>query len=242
MKIVKYVFRVDYPINYSLIDKLGEYLDYISHLTKKEPYTKVKNGIDVSSHIISSSGFIKEDKFIITLSLESFNGEIEFKDSTNFNDIIKCQLFNLVEDVIEKLKSSNNEYKRIGLRIYVIDANENFKFDKILKYQLKLNESLISSVSKHIPEFNDIALTLESINDDKESIRINIGPYKAKENQKYFKLDPKIDEGLIIDLDAWQNKIIIPKFKIIEMIKQKINLYSRILPVISSNLLKELRA
>lgn len=242
MRIIKFIFRVDYPLNYSLIDKLGEFLDFIKNQTTKKPFKDVKNSISIAEHIITSEGTIQENKFQINLNVSSFNGEVEFIKSIDFNDIMKCQLFSLVESVIEKMQFGKNcDFNRIGLRIYVVDENEKFKFESVLENILTKNKSFVGSISKHLDKVNDVGLIFESINDSSDSFRLNLGPYKEKERKKYFTIDPEIVEGLIIDLDVWQSKITIPEFRLTNMIKQKIKLYNEVLPAIASDLLEELK-
>ena len=241
MRVLKYIFRIDYPVSYSLIDKLGDFLDYLHINTNKDPYKNVKNNINISSHIITSEGDIGDNKFVITLSVDSFNGELQLTDSSDFNDLLKCQLFSLVQSIIERMRfMKGSEFKRIGLRIFAIDDNEKFKFDKILKYMLDKHQSFVNSLSHMTSNVNDVALTLESINPLEESYRLVFGPYQDAEKNKYFSFDPNIKEGLMFDFDTWQPKISIPELNLIETIKQRIRLYSQIMPKISQQLLEEL--
>jgi hypothetical protein len=64
-----------------------------------------------------------------------------------------------------------------------------------------------------------MGLVIESTSESGDNIRVSVGPYQEAEKMKYFSLAPGAKEGLIMDIDLWQNKISIPGFKLVDFIK-----------------------
>ncbi len=241
MKIFKTIFRLDYPLSFSILDNLGKQLEFIDQNTSIPPYNKTTGNVDLINHSITHSGNINEDIFKIHLSLKSFYGMVEYHQGYKIENLSKHKLFELSDKVIKnlELKRSSN-YNRIGIRSWVIIEQERFKFEQILKLIKKSNSLFDSALTEHFPITNDIAMVFEAKSEELGNIRLGLGPYKKTEKERYFSLSPEIEEGLIMDIDIWQPKISIPNFNLIKLLKENQKVYHKLLKKIETNLIRRL--
>lgn len=230
MKIYKSIFRLDYPISFSILDRLGEHLEFIYNKMQKPDFENIKNDINLQNHSINSHGVVGEDEFNLHLSLNTFNAVIEHKEGLNITTLAKHKIFLLADDVIERLDIERNfsEYERIGVRLFIIKEHPGLKFKKILDYMYKLNNPFSSLFTKNSFEVRDIGLILETKNEYDTFLKLHCGPYQENESIKYFSIQPSVKEGFIMDIDVWEKKIKIPNFKFTEFAKSSIKQVNKI--------------
>lgn len=234
--IYRAIFRIDYPLSYNIMDKLGAQLDFIQQKVVPMKFDATKFDIDPLKHSISFSGQIDKNRYNIRLSLNVLEGTLDFPEGTEIRRISANPLFGLLDQIIENLAIKEGTYNRIGFRIFVLEINEKFNFENILKLfkeKLKLFET---PITQNFAPVNDAGIVLETLNDDSDNIRVSVGPYQADEKGKYFIFDPQIEEALIFDIDVYQKKIKIPGFKLSEFIKEKEKAVENIVTVTSNNL------
>jgi len=242
MKVFKDIFRLDYPISYSLIDRFGEQLEFITQQTSEAPFKNFGGEFDIANHSITAKGQLNEDRTLIKLDVRTFHAVTEHKDGLEIEKVKKYPLFELADKIVERLEIKMvTEYERIGFRSWILVEEDSLKFDNILKYIVNSNNLFNNVVTKHFSDINDISLVIESKTSDDNYIRINLGPYQEAEVKKYFALTNSIKEGLIIDIDIWQVKVKIPGFKLTEFVKYTQNICYNMVNDIKMKLLESLK-
>lgn len=236
MKIYKAIFRLDYPLNYALLDKLGEHLEFIKKETKSNNFKSVKYDINLINHIITTSGLFGEMPFILNITLKNFDGTLEFTNGLELQEISKLKFFNFIDLVIKKLEVTNSTYERIGFRTYGIHYSEKTKFTYILDSIVSNNKKFTDPFENHFRTPNDVALVIEAIDLKEDSLRVTLGPFKNEEWQKYFSIKPEIKEGIIFDIDSFQMKLDLPGFKMSNFVSKNETLQKNIIDGILKNL------
>lgn len=229
MKIYKAIFRLDYPLNFVLLDRLGEHLEFIKEKTKVTGFTSVKYDINLVNHLITIMGSYEKNPFTVNLTLNDFDGVIEFTDGILLNDLPKLKFFGIIDNIIKELEKTNSKYDRIGFRAYVIHQSESLKFSDTLNLMVSNNEKFTKPFSEYFRKLNDVALIMEAIDQGKDSLRVTLGPYKEMEWQKYFSNNPDISEGLMFDIDSFQMKLDQPGFKMSNFIEKSDTIISKII-------------
>jgi hypothetical protein len=242
MRIYKSIFRLDFPLAYKILDKLGEYLELIKNKTDENPYSKGRENIDLVRHSLSHTANIGENTFTLNLDLKTFNAVIEFQDGISVDKLYKIELFSLADEIIEKLEDDHSsKYDRIGFRSYILSERKEFKFLKLRDFIWGLNEIFGVSIANHFEEKHDIGIVLEAKSESEEWIKLQLGPYHHNEQSRYFTLENSIREGLIYDIDIWEQKISVPKYNMIESIRNHQNIYKKLINDIEYNILEVLK-
>lgn len=237
VKVFKIIFRLDFPLAYRILDKLGEYLEVIKEKTEADPYKDGTGEINLLQHSLSFTSKIKNNIFSLNLNLKTFNSVVEFQDGINISEISKFPLFQFSDEIIEKLENDHNlKYDRIGIRSYIIMKNEEYTFSRLKDYIWNCNETFGVTIENDFEIKNDIGVIFESKSNNNENIRVCLGPYQKKEQGKYFSLENNIDEGLILDIDIWQSKCVIPKLKISTLINNHQKVYNNLIENIKKQL------
>lgn len=238
MKIFKTIFRLDFPVAYGILDKLGAYLEFLTSKTRQKPFEAIRTDIDLSQHSITCTAKVVNDFFNISLDLSTLSGFIEFQNGKNINGIAREPIFTLAEELIQKLEmQTNSKYDRIGLRSYIILQKEQLHFESIRDYFWQCNNLIGEILTGFYEVKNDIALAFEA-KSPTEFIRLNLGPYQSSEKNRYFSLKNDIKEGLLIDIDIWESNISIPDFKLVEMIRNHEKKYLDLIKNIESQILR----
>jgi hypothetical protein len=216
-KTYRAIFRLDFPVLHSLLDRQGELTDSISN----EIHARIKNitkeeiGVDPALRGIRARIETEEYSFIIQLNLSSCFLDLGCPGGWAINNLAKHPAF-IVADKVTNLLSGYGlrRYNRIGMRCYILYSSERIVFDRFLDYLLDRNNAISTVVGRTFADPKDIGVTIESRNADDISLRVSFGPYTNSELGKYFSFkDSPIDAGLIADLDLWQNMLDIPGFR-----------------------------
>ncbi len=124
-------------------------------------------------------------------------------------------------EVIEKLDIKTfPHYNRIGLRNWVLIEHNSLIFESILNFMSQSNLCFDEVIKNNFANTNDIAIIFESKNEDNIYLRVILGPYQKNERIKYFTFEPSVNEGLILDVDIWEENISIPGFNLLELTKK----------------------
>jgi hypothetical protein len=237
MEVFKTIFRLDFPLAYRILDKLGEYLELIHVKTAQAPFSNGKGNVNLVEHSLSYSAKVGDDTFSLNLDTKTFNAVIEYQDGSAVNTLAKHPLFSLADEVIEKLAAEHSsKYKRIGVRSLILLQKDEFDFAKVRDYMWETNNVFGKSVTDLFNKRYDIGVTFEAQSDDEEYIRVNLGPYHEREIAKYFSLKNDVKKGFIFDIDIWQGNVSIPQLKLIELVHRYQNIYSELVRKIESQL------
>lgn len=248
-KIFKSIFRLDFPLAYKILDKLGEYLEIINSEATQEPFLGGQGNINTTQHALAYTAEINRhdsekdnDVFTLNLNLKTFNAVIEFPDGCDIGRLDKSPLFSLADKLIEKLQTDHSpKYDRIGIRSFVLVERPEFSFEKIRNYMWESNNIYSQALNKFFPNKYDIGLVLESSNKKEENVLLQIGPYQKSERKKYFEFEHIVEEGLILDIDIYQPKISIPKLKLGELINSYKKIYQDLVKEIQFKIIEELK-
>jgi hypothetical protein len=218
-KIYKAIFRLDYPLSYSIVDRLGEYCEFINNKTAHEPFAESKGVIEMNRHLIIFDSKINDDRCVLNLDIKSFNSGIDFPKGCDISSLARFPLFSLADEVIEKLEQNSKiKYDRIGFRIFLLIEDEKLKFANLLDYIWDNNVIFTEAFKDHYPQRDDIGLVYEASAKDNEKIRLSLGPYQKQESKRYFSLENDVQEGIIFDIDISQTKINLPKLNLVKFI------------------------
>jgi hypothetical protein len=247
MKCYKSIFRLDYPLSYSIVDGLGHRLQFLLDRSRDKPFLNVKGGISIgNNHSLDHYGQVGNDVFKTYLNPETFNSSIEHYNGIALSDLHNHKVIKLSNELISEkpIQDSNARYKRIGLRTWVIIDDKDLKRESILKYMCKSNKFVTDVIKDEFNAASDIATVIESQNESGAKIRIQLGPYDKSEMRKYFFLSQKseveVEEGLIIDFDFWEERLDVPGFDLSTYCRHKSKLISSICEKTVQSLKKEI--
>jgi hypothetical protein len=234
MNIFKSIIRIDYPLNYSLLDNLGQELEFIQQKTLEDKkFINSQGNIDLLNHSIRQSGKYKKDSYSLNLSLRTLDMIIIHSEGVEIEFLQSGKPIKLFGEMIKKL--SVKTFERIGFRFWVIIEHDNYKFDLIKEYISNSNKLFSDTIKKQFTEVSDIALVYES-HSEQDNTRISLGPYQEGEEKKYDFQSPNIKEGLIFDIDLWENKIKTPNFNLHTNLTSKLEIVRQTINVINEKL------
>ncbi len=240
MKIFKSIFRLDFPLAYKILDKLGEYLEIINDKTREKPFSAGKGNVNLLQHSLSHSAKVADDAFTLNLDLKTFNAVIEFQNGHDIDNLAKHPLFHFSDEVIEKLENEHSsKYERIGFRSHIIVQRDELNFSTLRDYIWNCNQIFGNPITDLFSKPHDIGVIFEAKKpDESESIRVHLGPYHEREQSKYFVLNHAVKEGLIFDIDIWQTNVSIPHLKLVELIRSHQLVYHELVKNIESQVLE----
>lgn len=242
MKVFKTIFRLDFPLAYKILDKLGEYLELINSRTNQPPFSDGKGNINLLQHALSHTAKVADDAFTLNLDLKTFNAVVEFQGGTDVDTLAKNPLFHFADEVIEKLEGEHSsKYKRIGVRSYIIVQREELNFIKLRDYIWECNKVFGEPLMHSFNLRHDIGVIFEAKSEDEEYIRVHLGPYQEREQSKYFALKNDVKEGLIFDIDIWQPNLSVPQLKLVELLRSHQKTYIELVQNIESQVLRVLK-
>ena len=230
MKIYKAIFRIDYPISFKIIDSLGSYLDFLSQKLKSKPFSNFQSNIDFLNHSLEAKSKLEEDGICrFVLSPKAIDVLIEFKKGLDIEKLIKNPVSEVYDETIKRVNLEGfSTFDRIGVRLWIVDDSEENKFNELLNYLLKLNNPVNDIFKKNDFPPYDMGIVIDSKNEQGVNIHMQYGPYQKTEELRYFSLKPEIKEGLIMDIDISQDKISIPQFSFLNLIKRYQGYFSKI--------------
>lgn len=247
MKIYKTIFRLDYPLNYSLIDKLGSHAEAISQEGKKMGLEQ-KLALNLPGHIVTSSGHQGEDYFMITVTPQTVVGVIEHYSGCDLNSLHNHSVLKIGDSIVKGISGEGETtFLRYGVRVWSI--TNGVAFDSVLKHFGVKNNPQSDALNSSGLKLTDIGIVLESVSaENAHNARIQFGPYKQEENPRYFSLkeskDPVtigIKEGLIIDADVWQSNNKINQFELTKYSKFYVRELEQLIEKIIKNTISEVK-
>lgn len=221
MKVFKYIFRLDYKRFLNLVDQFGTTIELIQNTFSGQDLKIEEQKSDSLSRNFIFRGSLSTGPFSLTLNPTTFAGNIEFENGLSPEEISKHEYVKKCNSIFsETILQNITYYERIGFRIHAISNLDIFSYKNLSSYFLQKNDYYKKIYEKNIPQVNDVGIVFESIYKEAESLRIDIGPYRELEKEKFFTIDPKIKEGLIADIDLWQWKIKLTKPNLQNMISK----------------------
>lgn len=171
-----FIFRVDYEIDFSLLDKRGQ---IASELKKSGLFDEIRFSTKESVQC-------KKNKPHCTLTVTPTNINGKFEESLlNIDD--KTRILKIVNKLYNNLKLSTDKIKRIGARFYFIKEEKDFSTANKKYLKLYSNDfiSTITVDSLKNDEIKDTGLALRIEKDDFKC-RIFTGPLNLDEYKRIF--------------------------------------------------------
>lgn len=209
VRVFKTVFRVDFPTKFALLDRIGATADLIQGFVRRDPFKDVSMAVDVVGQSVTATGKMGEHSFRLHQTLASVDGTVEFtKPGLPLGASVPA-LLELAESVVSSIDVA--KFARIGYRAWLLAEGPDLKFQAILN-EMNTRAGFLNVALSQVGTSTDIAYTVEAALrfDGPEHLRLSTGPYRNVEHKKYFSRDPDVTEGLILDMDAWQNALEMP--------------------------------
>jgi hypothetical protein len=222
LKTYKTICRLDYSPAFHLIDNLGKFAEFFHQETSKPPFSKAYTDVNLVGHSITGTVAIGEDRARINLALNSLDALAEHKVGFNIEKINDHPVFPVLEKLIAELERAGvTAFLRIGLRVWIVVERDEFSSENLLNFSTGLLKPVESVTVKNFGPTYDVGFIIESKSHQGSFLRTIFGPYDAseKERTKYFSLNQEIGQGLILDVDFWQQKLEVPKFSMTEYTK-----------------------
>ncbi|HEY2405221.1 MAG TPA: hypothetical protein VGI10_04425 [Polyangiaceae bacterium] len=214
MKLYKSIFRVDFPLCFGIIDRLGKYSDFLHKTTQRLPFVDAKSEVNLVNNTLANSGRVDNDHYRFGLTITSLDAVTEHTDGVEVGELAKHPVFEVGDAMRDELKGDiGTVYERVGLRVWILVEEPSFSFEGI-RDALRANlPQLDGPVSKAFPKPKDLAIVFEATNEHDVDARVACGPYRSSEYEKYFKKEPALREGLVLDIDFSERKVDIPGFR-----------------------------
>jgi hypothetical protein len=214
MKLHKSIFRVDFPVCFGIIDRLGRYSDFLHRSTLAAPFADAKSEVNLATNTVANSGKVGNDHYRISLTVSSLDAVTEHTDGIDVDELAKHPVFELGDAMNAELKGDiGTAYERVGLRTWILVDEPTLAFDAIRDDLRASLPQLDGPISKEFPKPKDIGIVFEATNEHDVDVRVACGPYRSSEYGKYFKKEPALKEGFILDIDLSERKVDIPRFR-----------------------------
>jgi hypothetical protein len=219
MKVFRTICRVDFPVTFTEIDRLGEHTQTLHERTIAAPFADVKNNLNILTHSTNSEGKVNGMPFKFNLSPKNLNFTIEYLDGLPIDSIASTPLFDLLAELLPKM-APKRVYERIGVRSFVLAGGTRLKFRSILDTLMNGLGSLREPLTKGAT-LADVGITVEVDDRHMRHGRLHFGPYSAGEWVRYFEHQPSlaIEEGVIFDIDTSMAKLELPGLDLRKFVK-----------------------
>jgi hypothetical protein len=237
MKLHKSIFRVDFPICFGIIDRLGRYSDFLHKSTRETPFVDAKSEVNLVDNTVANSGNVGDDHYRISLTVSSLDAVTEYTHGIEVGELAKHPVFELGDAMSAEIKGDiGTVYERVGLRTWILVDDPNFAFDAIRDDLRASLPQLDGAISKEFPKPKDIGIVFEATNEHDVDVRVACGPYRASEYGKYFKKRPDLEQGFILDIDLSERKVDIPRFRFSRFAIRSESQLTHVVAGIASNL------
>lgn len=241
MNICRVVFRIDFDVNYEIIDSAGK----IMRMMGDNLNSDLKDlGEAVGNRRISARFISKERdrQYHVTVDPISIHFTLEILGGATYDKLETIDEFNKLIKITNLLRKefSISNLKRLGFRLFCLD-NPTTSFESSKKTNLTLIDSSINSkITDTIGTIDDVGLSFDGTNEDGIGFHLRFGPYKQSESDKYFdelkKEFAEIDKfNLIYDIDFFEKAFELNKdVSILKWIGPNINRFKKLSSSINS--------
>jgi hypothetical protein len=210
-KIIKLIWRLDYPVSYAYIDGRGRALKAISE-TVADFWDKSGDG---ALHMSFAARHTTEDT-LRTLSLDPtcLNGTFEWRCGTELSSVLRSEQFRAVDRIARELLKTAEIRKvvRAGVRFFCLERYADGRGNAYDRTLSLLHEPLRTNAGATLGPITDLAITLEGTAEDKVSYRAVHGPYERKNVDLVLEAKPTEDQykllevsDLFFDIDLFEN-------------------------------------
>ena len=153
-RVFKIIFRVDFPLNFGLLDRIGYFADFIQTFVRREPFKDVTTGVDVVNQSVAGNGKLGDHTFRLNLTLASLDCIVEFTRPGLLLGESIPELLELAELLMASAKI--DKFLRIGYRAWILADGPSLKFDGILR-EMQTSANVVNAALAPMPLCLDVA-------------------------------------------------------------------------------------
>ena len=215
MPICRFIFRLDFKVNFDIIDSPGKILRLLSDLKKGNEPLFLDLSEDGQKRLITGRYISREKKKSYNFTVEpiSIHGGMEAVEGV---DIEKLEDNDILINLVKTTNKLRKEYHiadlvRCGFRMIFFDNIGDSVENVTLAIKKMLNNNFIQEFTSNIGNIEDIAIALDGTHEDAIKFHFRCGPYHKDEAQKkqYLSLfastiDKDQEFNFIADLDFYE--------------------------------------
>ena len=218
MPVCRFIFRIDYPTNFDIIDSPGEIMRTL-HDAKKDLWQQM--GEAAATHQISATYLSTDKKIYRQLNVEPNSIVIELESADgiplrSFEEHIEVStLFELVSTITGEYDIDT--VARLGFRIFYFNKLADAHANIMAAYKELSGPRLGAVIEGSLGANNDIGLTFTGKGEDRVGYSFSSGPFRPEETPKFLgHIDHEVfkqssDFNFICDLDLFDTKFSLAK-------------------------------
>lgn len=214
MRILRAIYRLDFPRNYEMINQPGTVARLIQEGAPKEFFDFY--GEDRAARKIIAKRLVKDEARFRALTVEpaTIVCDIERIKGIPIEALVDdpdfAGLCTVISSVLKRFEIVNLD--RAGLRLFVFGSNGRNRDAVLRACKSFVSNTLLANVRETLGEAGDIGIAIDGASDAKVSYHLRVGPFLGpSEFPKYFSsindlLPPDLTADTVIDLDLFENK------------------------------------
>jgi hypothetical protein len=209
-KIVKLIWRLDYPVSYSYIDARGRALKVIRE-TVDGFWKSVGDG---ALHMSFIARHAMEDSLrMLSLETNCLNGAFEWQCGTELSSVLRSEQFRGVDRIARELLkiAEVRRVGRAGVRFFCVENYADGRANAHDRTLGLLNDRLRANATSSLGTITDVGVVFEGAAEDKVSYRSSHGPYARKNLELILETPPTQDQytilgdpDLFFDIDLYE--------------------------------------
>jgi hypothetical protein len=187
-RVMRLIWRLDYPVSYGFLDKLGTVRRVVVE-TVPNFWTNVIDGNILHSYVADyqniKSGIARE----MSVEAQSLNGQLSWRSGTDLARILQTEDFRNIDRIVRELIRiiDIREMKRVGVRFLGMGNFADGKGKAFQKFSNLIANAVISGVEDAVSGNNeDLAIVFTGKTKDGISYRIQCGPTSENDFVTFF--------------------------------------------------------
>jgi len=209
-QIIKVIWRLDFNVSYTYLDKRGSALNALSN-TVPNFWEIVGDGTVHLSYVGSTT----KNDINRTISLEptSLNGDIEWLAGTALDRFLSDESFRGIDRIVRELLKvcEIRSLGRAGLRLFCVSRFADGKRERERTLVL-LDKNIKTVANESLGPINDVGFILEGNTADRIGYKVTFGPFDQKNVLMSLRAKPSADNlkllneaDLFFDVDLFES-------------------------------------
>ena len=243
MPVCRLIFRLDFDLNYDIVEHPGEVMRLIDQLSDDNCEMKEsqqRRGVEGS--YVSDDGRVVSE---FTVEPRNIVASYELADGFDLDKLAVDEGFLLLTKLSNAVceKFHINDIKRSGIRIFYFGKVQN-EGGAFTAYRSFINSDLIGGIENSIGDIDDYGINVNGVSEEQIKYSCRTGPLKRDEDYtRYFqRMASKISESsswdFIIDVDLYEQNIAISKIPMHKWFRPKIEKATNLINHIESEIEK----
>jgi hypothetical protein len=210
MPVCRLIFRLDFKLNYSIIDHPGEVMRILwnafENVGDAELRDNKHNRIIIASSVSEKGNLMKS----LSVAPTSINGAVETTEGLEPRELLTDDegfvfLTNLATQLCEKFEI--DAIHRSGLRLVYFNKLGIKASDVVNAYRQLFHQPSISKLENKLGKISDCGIILDGVSDDGIFYHFQSGPYQRQNvlTELVEHLAATADFDLVCDLDLYEN-------------------------------------